>query len=64
MYRDFQRSDSDTRMHLEAPRLQPDESAALVLLQYMNSSELREYANDDEKLDNLIKDLHQVSILL
>ena len=60
MYRDFQRADSDTRMHTEAPRLQPDESAALILLQYLSSTELNEYANDNDKLDSLIKDLHQV----
>lgn len=63
MYRDFQRADSDTRMHTEAPRLQPDESAALILLQYMSSTELNEYANDNDKLDSLIKDLHQVKTI-
>ena len=63
MYRDFQRSDSDSRMHLEAPRLHPDESAALALIHYMSTSELTEYSNDDEKLDGLIKDLHQVLIM-
>lgn len=63
MYRDFQRSDSESRMHVEAPRLQPDEGAALALIHYMSSSELREYSNDDEKLDSLIKDLHQVKTI-
>ena len=32
----------------------------LILLQYMSSTELNEYANDNDKLDSLIKDLHQV----
>ena len=60
MYRDFQRTESQSRMHVEAPRLQPDEAAALTLIHYMSTTELTEYSNDDQKLDSLINDLHQV----
>ena len=47
-------------MHPDAPRLHPDEAAALTLIQYMSYAELTEYSNNDEKLDSLINDLHQV----
>ena len=60
MYRDFQRSEIESTMHPDAPRLHPDEAAALTLIQYMSYAELTEYSNNDEKLDSLINDLHQV----
>lgn len=42
---------------------QPDYPAALGLLQHMNSDQLKEILNDDEKFDDFIKDMPQMKAL-
>ncbi|KAL4223730.1 Vacuolar protein sorting-associated protein 37B [Mactra antiquata] len=59
MYRDFQRQESDANMNLQAPKYEPDENAAVALLQYLTKEQLEEYLSDNSKIDSLIADLHQ-----
>jgi len=42
---------------------QPDYPAALGLLQHMNSDQLKEILNDEEKFDDFIKDMPQMKAL-
>ncbi|WAR02541.1 VP37B-like protein [Mya arenaria] len=60
MYRDFQRTDSNTSGGCEAPRYVPDDTEASALLQYLSREELDDYISHPEKIDAIVKDLHQV----
>ena len=42
----------------------PDEAAATGLLQHLNKDELQRILDDDQKLEDLIKDLSQVQYIL
>lgn len=60
MYREFHRHESESNMHIEAPKLRMDENAATTLLQYMNKEQLQEFIDRPEKIDMHIADLEQV----
>lgn len=44
----------------EPRTVQPDESSAVGMLQYLDKNQLETLLNDSSKLDDIIKDLPQV----
>lgn len=63
MYRDFHRHKTPENMNLQAPKYEPDEAAALALLQYLEKEQLEQYLNEPNKIDELIGDLHQMKTI-